>query len=77
MLLGRFCERDAGQKQDTSEQVSDGLLHPECATSVLRACYSPELTKLIEAWPTLTQNVRDAILRIVRDNTPQPLDRRE
>jgi len=39
--------------------------------------YPPELARLIEAWPTLSQDTRDDILRIVRDNTPQPQDRRE
>jgi len=39
--------------------------------------YPLDLARLIKAWPTLSQDTRAEILRIVRDNTPQPQDGRE
>ena len=52
------------QKGDTCEHVSDGILHPKCATGVPRECGDPDLAKLIEAWPQLSEDTRAAILRV-------------
>jgi hypothetical protein len=51
-------------KGDTSEHVSDSVLHPKCATGVLQECGDPDLTRLIEAWPQLSEDTHAAILRI-------------
>jgi hypothetical protein len=52
------------QKCDTSEHVSDSVLHPKCATGVPRERGDRDLTRLIEAWPQLSADTRVAILRI-------------
>jgi len=61
---GVFHGVSGEQKRDTSEHVSDSILHPKCATGVPRECGDPDLTRLIEAWPQLSADTRVAILRI-------------
>ena len=55
---------DAEQKLNTPGHSTDSNLHAKCATGVLRECADPDLARLIEAWPTLSDEARTDILRI-------------
>lgn len=57
-------ERDARHLLDTSEHPEYTRTRPKSATRVLRECADPDLARLIEAWPTLSDDARTEILRI-------------
>jgi hypothetical protein len=57
---------DIEQKDNTSEQVSDGVLRAKCAICVPHLPDDPDLADVVKAWPQLPEATRSAIVAIVR-----------
>ena len=57
---------DIEQNDNTSEQVSDGVLRPKCAKSVHPLPDDVDLRDLVERWPGLPEHIKAAIMALVK-----------
>lgn len=62
-----FQAGDVGHEPNTWGHSTDSSLHSKSATGVLRPSADPDLARLIEAWPQLTQDTRAEILRLASE----------